>query len=155
MSRLIVIRSSSNSVSYTVDGIEPLHIESVSADIDATAVVAATFGDVIYTDASGLLIARSRSSRSISGFAVFTMTWAPELQDTTVIGNAGLSTIVTTGLADTELPPGTVVTVTCPDAAAIITEARLWVASLSEMTGGSTGDAPDEGRWAYVPGLAA
>lgn len=155
MPRLIVLRSQTNSVTYLVDGIDPLHIEAVSADIDASAVVSPTFGDVIFTDASGLLIARSRSSASITGFAPFTMTWAPELPDTTTLGNSFLSTVLTTGLADTILPPGTVVTVTCPDAAAIITEARLWVDTVSDVAGDQGDETLDVGRWAYVPGPGA
>lgn len=155
MPRMITLNGSTNSVAYTLSGTEMLRVESVSADVDTTGAAADSFGDVIYRDASAFLIARSRSSASLFQGSAWIMTWAPQLPDTFVLGNQGLVPVATTGLADTLVPPGGTITVTASDAGAKITQARLWVDNVSDMTGDNDAEALTLGPWAFVPGPGA
>lgn len=155
MPRLIVLNGTGPSVTYTLGGIDELRLESVSADIDTTAAGGTSFADVIYRDAAGFLLARSRSSNSLLAGSLQEMTWAPDLPDSILLNNIGLSDVLTTGLADTLIPPRGTVTVTVSDAAAIVRQARLWVDSALRDATSSVDEALVALPWAFVPGPGA
>lgn len=155
MARLIVRNGTTSSVTYRLSGDELLHVESVSADVDATGAGGAFSADVAFLDPSGFLIARSRSSASLGIAPVWEVTLAPDLPDTQELNNAGLSSVITSGLADTVVPPNGSIVVSVTDAGAIVTQARLWVDTVSDVTGDAGDETAGVGRWAFVPGPGA
>lgn len=152
MPALIVRNGTSSSITYQLGGTEMLHVESVSADVTANAAAGAFFADVTFFDPSGSLIARARSSGSLTIGPTWLVTWAPDLPDTAEIGNASFTTVITTGLTNTIVPPNGSIVVSVTDPAAIVTQARLWVDTVAPVAGDVGDEVIDVGRWAFVPG---
>jgi hypothetical protein len=149
----ILVGKQGNSVTYNIAAVESFAIESLSAEIDTTAVTPGveSYCDVIFEDNAGLLIARSRSSKTLPDGGTVTITFAPWLPDTLELGLEGDGYVNTTGLCATTLPAGGSVTVAVSDPAAVVKGFRMWVEdSLDEGAG-----AAQFGPWALVPGAGA
>lgn len=155
MSYSITGKRSGNGQTYTLGGVQMLHVEAVTLTIDGTAAGSSFYATVEFLAQNGQLIARSQSSASISSGSVSTMTFAPDLPDTAELQTAGLTLEPQTGLANTSLPPLSRVTATVSDAAAIVTTMRLWVDDVIDDATASDGEAATFGAWALVPGAGA
>lgn len=155
MPRLIVIGGTANALSHTLTGSERLHVEAISADIDTAGAGGDSAIDAVFTDQSGLLIGRSRSSTTFPAGQVMELTFAPDLPDTAEVGNTGLGQKQTTGLIDTVLPPQSKITVQGVDPGVLITQLRIWAENVDDSETAIAGELAGVGRWAYVPGPGA
>jgi hypothetical protein len=148
---MIVQGGTGNALTYNLPQTQMLHVEAISADVDCSAAGADSVCDAIYRDNAGLLIARARSSQSLVAGSVYTVTFAPNLPDSQTLLNFFPGTVVTTGLPDTILPGGGSIRVQVQDAAANVTQVRLWVDDVED----GSGELETFGAWAYVPGPGA
>lgn len=155
MAHMIVVGGNANALTYNLPQIESFHLESLSADVDCTAAGGDSSCDAILRDNAGLLIARCRSSVTLRQGQLVVMTFAPELPDSETLQNFFGSDVITSGLADTILPPGGSVAVQVSDAAARITQMRLWVDADADAAGAFDDAASVLGAFMLVPGPGA
>jgi hypothetical protein len=149
---MIVKGGNAQTLTYTLTLVESFRVASISADVNTTASLSDSSCDAILRDNAGQLIARSRSSQTLRLGQLIVMTFAPNLPDSETLQNVLGSDVITSGLADTLLPPGGSVAVSVSDAAARITQMRIWAEDAAE--GGTTLEDELEtlGRWMFVPG---
>lgn len=157
MPRMVIRNGSANALTYALGQAQALVVEAISADVNTTAVApgTASYCDAIYRDQAGFLIARSRSSVTLADGGIVTMTFAPWLPDTNELGNAFVGYVNTTGLCATTLPPGATVTVQVSEAAAFITQIRLWVEDAEDAGGSFDDEDAAHRRFMLVPGPGA
>lgn len=133
---------------YTLSGQETIIVESLSADVDASAAANDTQVQVDLSDPTGLLLARVRSVSAIQAGSTGQATFAPQLADTASLPPPISGTNIQAALFSTTIQPLSTIAVTATEPGAVVTQVRLWVIDATDQPGEVK---PFPYRLAHVP----
>jgi hypothetical protein len=103
-------------------------VEAIAVDVDASGGGPSTVA-VRYVAQSGETFAISSTIAQMPAGVTGVVTFAPDLPDSSMLGQLGAESILQTGLAACELTGGVTVLIEAADSSVILTEARIWASN--------------------------
>lgn len=134
--RLIVVPGAgAASLGYDLAPGQTIGLEAISADVSTAGLAAEPTISASLTDSSGLLIAKVQTVATMDTGVTGQVTFAPSLIDTGSLGSPASGVNLQAGLWTAAATGGSTITVEVSDAAARVTELRLWAFDAEAIAG--------------------